>query len=479
MALSIPIITEYVGKGLDKFKTELAQAETNSAKAGLVIKKAMIPATAAIGALGAALGDATKAAMEDLASQEKLATQLRTSTKATDAQIKSLEDWIGTQGKLYGFTDDQLRPALAKLVRVTNDVTRAQKLVSIAQDISAATGKDLESVTTALTKAEMGQFAALRKLGIPIGENTQALMDMASESKKVAKAQQDLNIALQNNDKDAATKATERLKDAQAAYNAVAVEGADFTTDLAKIFSGAAADAASTAEGRFKILKLQMDETKESIGLGLIPVIEAGLPVLEEFADWAQENPDTFRNIALAIGAIAGATVALNAAMAVNPYVLGAAGIVAFAAAFDRLYAAATNINKIGGLAARVLGAVFGGPAGAISSLLKISDAIYGAILPSTQGTPAGGAGSGLRGTLMQELKGIPAMAAGGVVTGPTLALIGEAGPEAVIPLDRMGSMGGGNNVTINVNGGDPQQVVNALRRYMQVNGSVPIRVAS
>jgi hypothetical protein len=73
---------------------------------------------------------------------------------------------------------------------------------------------------------------------------------------------------------------------------------------------------------------------------------------------------------------------------------------------------------------------------------------------------------------------GIPALADGGVVTGPTLALIGEAGPEAVIPLDRMGSMGG-NNVTIHVNGGDPQSVVNALRTYMRQNGSVPIRVSN
>jgi hypothetical protein len=110
--------------------------------------------------------------------------------------------------------------------------------------------------------------------------------------------------------------------------------------------------------------------------------------------------------------------------------------------------------------------------------MLKITDAIYGAILPDNRGTPAGGAGSGLRGSLMQELKGIPAMAAGGIVTGPTLAMIGEAGPEAVIPLDRMGSMGG-NNVTINVNGGDPNAVVNALRTYMRQNGSVPIRVSN
>jgi hypothetical protein len=76
----------------------------------------------------------------------------------------------------------------------------------------------------------------------------------------------------------------------------------------------------------------------------------------------------------------------------------------------------------------------------------------------------------------------IPALANGGIVKaspGGTLALIGEGGrDEAVIPLDRMGGMGG-NNVTINVNGGDPQAVVNALRTYMRQNGSVPIRVSN
>ena len=70
----------------------------------------------------------------------------------------------------------------------------------------------------------------------------------------------------------------------------------------------------------------------------------------------------------------------------------------------------------------------------------------------------------------------VPALAQGGIVASPTLALIGEAGPEAVVPLDKMGQMG---NVTINVNGGDPNAVVDALRTYMRQNGSVPIRVSN
>jgi len=63
----------------------------------------------------------------------------------------------------------------------------------------------------------------------------------------------------------------------------------------------------------------------------------------------------------------------------------------------------------------------------------------------------------------------IPGMARGGYVDSPTLALIGEAGPEMVVPLDRMGSMGTTVNVT--VTSADPQAVVEAIRRYTRNNG--------
>jgi hypothetical protein len=71
-------------------------------------------------------------------------------------------------------------------------------------------------------------------------------------------------------------------------------------------------------------------------------------------------------------------------------------------------------------------------------------------------------------------------MADGGVVTKATTITAGEAGPEAIIPLDRLGEFGGGGGgVTINVNGGDPNAVVNALRTYMRQNGSIPIKVSN
>jgi hypothetical protein len=78
---------------------------------------------------------------------------------------------------------------------------------------------------------------------------------------------------------------------------------------------------------------------------------------------------------------------------------------------------------------------------------------------------------------------GVPGFQAGAIVTRPTLALIGERGPEAVVPLHGGAAFGGGvpaggvTSVIINVYGGDPQAVVNALQAYMRSNGSVPITV--
>lgn len=68
-------------------------------------------------------------------------------------------------------------------------------------------------------------------------------------------------------------------------------------------------------------------------------------------------------------------------------------------------------------------------------------------------------------------LTGIPKLAKGGVVTAPTFALIGEAGPEAVVPLSNMGAIGATYNITVNT-GADPNSVVAAIKRYTK-NGGV------
>ena len=80
------------------------------------------------------------------------------------------------------------------------------------------------------------------------------------------------------------------------------------------------------------------------------------------------------------------------------------------------------------------------------------------------------------------DLPDIPPLAEGGIVTGPTLALIGEGrGPEAVIPLNKLGQFGfgGGSTITVNVNGGDPDAVVRAIQKYARQNGAIPLQTTT
>ncbi len=73
------------------------------------------------------------------------------------------------------------------------------------------------------------------------------------------------------------------------------------------------------------------------------------------------------------------------------------------------------------------------------------------------------------------EMPDLPKFADGGIVTGPTVGLIGEAGPEAVIPLNQMGSMGT-TNITVNMPAGaDGNDIVAALEAYVRRNGSIPL----
>ncbi len=164
MAVFIPIISEFDSKGIDKAKKEFASLEGAGAKAQFAIKKAAVPAAAAIAGLGAALFSATQDAIADDAAQAKLALTMRNTTGATDEQIKATEDWISQQGKALGITDDELRPALGRLMSQTHDVTKAQELMSIAMDVAQGTGKSLSTVTEAMAKAAAGSTIALGKL---------------------------------------------------------------------------------------------------------------------------------------------------------------------------------------------------------------------------------------------------------------------------------------------------------------------------
>jgi hypothetical protein len=272
-------------------------------------------------------------------------------------------------------------------------------------------------------------------------------------------------------------------------YRTMIKDGADFETVMSLIADttgGAATEAANTAQGQFKRLGVSLAETKESIGAALLPAIEAVLPYLTKFGDWAAEHPGIILAVGAAIAVIAASIMAVNLAMALNPFSAIIIGVVAVGAAVVLAY------KKFEGFR-NVVDAVFSGikvgfdfVVSYFKTLLTIYKGIFNGIASLWNNSigklsfkfPSFVPGFGGKGF---DVPNIPMLAQGGIVTSPTLALIGEgAGPEAVIPLDRMGEfgMGGGGGVTINVQGGDPQAVVDALTRWYRQNGPLPVKVA-
>ena len=209
-------------------------------------KTVALAGAAAFGAVTAAALGAVQAAAQDEMSQKKLADQMRRTTQATDEQIAAAEKHISSLMMQTGVADDALRPALAALVRATGDAQFAQENLTLALDISAATGKDLESVSLALGKAFNGQMTALTRLGIPLDQS------------------------------------------AVKAKNLTEIVGA-----LQSQFGGAAADAADTFSGRLRILRTSIGEAVEGIGYALLPLAERlvaflqakVVPVIQAFAD--------------------------------------------------------------------------------------------------------------------------------------------------------------------------------------------------
>ena len=461
MAVYIPIISEFNSKGIDRAKKEFDSLSGVGAKTGFLIKKAALPAAAAVAGLGAALFDAAKGALEDDAQQKLLANTLKKTTGATDAQIKANEDWITTQGKLLGVTDSDLRPALARFSKATGSVTKAQELATQAMDIASSTGKPLSTVVSSLEKAYGGNLTALAKL--------------APE------------------------------------YRAMIKDGASFEEVMAKIgqtTGGAASVAANTAEGQFKRLGVALAETKETIGAALMPAIEAVLPFLQQMGQWAADHTGIFLAVVGVVGGLALAIVGVNAAMtiwaattkafaaiqvafnaimAANPIVLITIAIAALIAGLVVLYKNFEPFRKIvDGIFGAIKWWINNVTIPAFQALLGVAKTIFNGIATIWNNTfgklsfhvPSWVPGIGGKGF---DIPDIPLLADGGIVSSATLAVIGEKGPEAVIPLSKMGNMGGSTNVTINVNGGDPQAVVDALVKYSRQNGSLPsqVRLAS
>ena len=235
-------------------------------KVGKMVGAAFVAAAAAAGAYAIKIGvEGVKAAIADEKAQTQLALALENATGATKAQIAATEQSILKMSLATGVADDELRPALGRLVRSTGDITQAQDLLTTALDIATATGKPLETVANALGKAYDGNTASLGKLGIGLS---------AAELKTMSFT--------------------------------------DVQGKLTDLFGGAAAKNADTYAGRIARMQVAFDEAKETIGFALLPILEKlmrfinnnALPIINAFSGAFSLNGNGLGGVITTLGNI-------------------------------------------------------------------------------------------------------------------------------------------------------------------------------
>ena len=218
--VKIDVAAEFTGAKAFKQADTATQKLTSGVKklAGAV---GLAYGTTAILAFGKA---SVKAAAADQKAQQQLALALKNVGLGRDAATS--EAYIQRLQSEFGIVDDLLRPSYQTLAVATRDSAEAQRLLNLSLDISASTGKDLGSVTAALSKAFLGNNTALSKLGVGI------------------------------------SKADLKAKSFQ-----------DITNQLAVTFAGSATAAAGTFQGSIDKLGVASVNVKEIIGTGLIDAL--------------------------------------------------------------------------------------------------------------------------------------------------------------------------------------------------------------
>jgi hypothetical protein len=248
--LRIDIASEFVGakafKQADTATSRLTKQVSSLAKSYLGLVGAQKLARSSF--------NAVKAFAEDDKAARLLGKTLSNLGLGFGQNAEAVNAYISTLERQTGVLDDDLRPAMDRLLRATGDITKSQQLLSLALDVSAATGKNLGQVSQSLQRAYLGNTAALSRLGVGL---TKA--ELASLSFE------------------------------------------EIQTRLSDLFSGQATEAANTYAGSLAKLTVASNNAKEAIGRGLVDALsvlggggEGGLANTISLIDKASSGLETF-----------------------------------------------------------------------------------------------------------------------------------------------------------------------------------------
>ena len=373
-------------------------------------------------------------------------------TKKADAAKKKLSDAAKKLAAELIVLKDALRDQMAKALETANGVLdeAVKKFDTYAKSVS-------DSVKSSFSFGDAQKTAA---------DNVKAVADASDD---VAKAQKAVAKAIKDSDPEGLTKAYDDLTTANKKLN----------------------DAQSSPKTFLDNLKVQANKVKD-FGVLVNRLLAAGLSE-SALQQVLAAGVDGGTAIAQELLGSAGAILEANALTADVQAIADTVGLNSAKQFYQAGVTAGTNL--VAGIQAVVdtytisLGTA--NTAGAVAGLTSGFTGASGAVMAGggTTSPPAFDfsnfdfSGINFSGIDFGNfgIGGLATLAEGGIVTGPTLAMIGEGGgPEAVIPLNRLGDFNGNaNNITVNVNGGDPNAVVAALRSYMRQNGSVPIKISN
>jgi hypothetical protein len=263
------ILSEYDAKGTKQARKDLAELQGKFSEFGKKATEAFAAVAAASAAMAIAFGvEAVKAAMSEQKAMAVLNNTLHNTVGANEAVMASTEAYIKQAAVRYNFTTDQIIPSLQSLVVATKDVSKAETLQHLAMDISANKGKDLNEVSLAIAKAYLGNFNALKRMGVPLSETI--------------------------------------------------IKHKDFTAAIKELnasFGGSAAAAADTFAGRIGRIGIAFDIVKKTIGNAIIVALQpfldkfiAALPKIQAWLDTNSKKIAAFFITGISYGAAFGQT---------------------------------------------------------------------------------------------------------------------------------------------------------------------------
>ena len=252
----IDIAAQFTGKpAFKKADTAVDQLNRRTQNLGKTLTRTF--GTAAVVAFGRA---SVKAFAEDDKAATSLGQTLKNLNLAYGSNIGTVNGFISRLEMQTGVLDDELRPAMDRLLRATGDVTKSQELLGLALDIAAGTGKSVTQVSQSLQKAFLGQTQALGRLGVGL---TKAELSSSSFE--------------------------------------------EIQQRLTTLFAGQATAAAETFAGQLDKLTIASNNAKETIGKGLFDAITAlsgggANAGIENIDKLATGIADTLKNVGLLIG---------------------------------------------------------------------------------------------------------------------------------------------------------------------------------